>query len=294
MQFFILFVGVMVCLFYQFTAPPLLFKKTALQAVEASPRAADLQALEARHTALFEEKREAVRSLATALERRDDGAAVREGDRVRDLLARDEAVRAEAKDLVAQVNPAVRTNDTDYVFLTFVLAFMPKGVVGLLIAVIFCAALSASASEINALGSTTTVDLYRRLVRPDESERHYVRVSKALTAFWGLLAIGFALFAGLVENLIEAVNILGSLFYGTILGLFLTAFLLKRVSGTAVFLAAIVAEGAVIGLYANPWYSIGYLWFNVIGCALVMILGALFQAVLPAGRGAVAPAVRGS
>ncbi|HEV8200441.1 MAG TPA: sodium:solute symporter [Candidatus Polarisedimenticolia bacterium] len=298
MQFFILFVGVMVCVFYQFTAPPLLFKKTALQAVEASPRVTDLRALEARHAALFEEKRQAVRSLATALERHDDGAAASEGQRVRDLLARDEAVRTEAKDLVAQVNPAVRTNDTDYVFLTFVLAFLPRGVIGLLIAVIFCAALSASASEINALGSTTTVDLYRRLVRPAETERHYVRVSKVLTACWGMLAIGFALFAGLVENLIEAVNILGSLFYGTILGLFLTAFLLKKVRGTAVFLAALGAEAAVIALYLAT--SIGYLWFNVIGCALVLALASLLQTVLPAGSGdrapggnAVAPALGG-
>jgi SSS family solute:Na+ symporter len=192
------------------------------------------------------------------------------------------------------VDPAMRTNDTDYVFLTFILGHMPRGVIGLLVAVIFCAALSASASEINALGSTTTVDLYRRLIRPDAGERHYVRVSKALTALWGCVAIGFALFAGLVENLIEAVNILGSLFYGTILGLFLTAFLLKRVRGTAVFLAAIGAEAVVIGLYLNPWYSIGYLWFNVIGCVLVLLLAALLQSVLPASRGTVAPAGAGS
>src|SRR6185436_10687596 len=131
--------------------------------------------------------------------------------------------------------------------------------------------------------------------RRDASERHYVRVSKGLTASWGCVAIGFALFAGLVENLIEAVNILGSLFYGTILGLFLTAFLLKRVRGTAVFLAALAAEAAVIALYLST--SIGYLWFNVIGCALVLALAPSFQAVLPGGRAprrsAVAPAVGG-
>jgi Na+/proline symporter len=292
MQFFILFIGVMVCLFYQFTPPPLLFKKTAIEAVEASPRQGELRALQARHTALFEEKREAVRALALAFERHDDGAIGREGERVRDLQAREEGVRSEAKELVTRVDPAMRTNDTDYVFLTFILGHMPRGVIGLLIAVIFCAALSASASEINALGSTTTVDLYRRLVRPDAGERHYVRVSKALTALWGCVAIGFALFAGLVENLIEAVNILGSLFYGTILGLFLTAFLLKRVRGTAVFLAAIGAEAAVIALYLTT--SIGYLWFNVIGCVLVLLLGALLQSVLPASRGSVAPAGAGS
>jgi SSS family solute:Na+ symporter len=140
------------------------------------------------------------------------------------------------------------------------------------------------------------VDVYRRLVRPAESERHYVQASRALTAFWGVLSIGFALGAGLVENLIEAVNILGSLFYGTILGLFLTAFLLKWVRGTAVFIAALAAEGTVIVLYwatTRGWFSISYLWFNVIGCALVLVLGALFESLGPGSRErTVAPAAR--
>lgn len=280
MQFFILLTGVMVFLFYQFVPPPLLFKEAALQAVLHSPRAAEMQALEARHAALFAQKRDAVRALAAAIGARDrHGEAAVEAARVRvsDLQAQAEAVRDDAKKLVTEVDPAMETKDTDYVFLTFVLGHLPKGLVGLLVAVIFCAAMSASSSELNALGSTSTVDLYKRLWRPAESERHYVTVSKCMTALWGAVAISFALMAYLVENLIEAVNILGSLFYGTILGIFLTAFLLKRVRGHAVFAAAIVAETTVITLYLTT--SIGYLWYNLIGCGLVLALGLLFQAL---------------
>ena len=296
MQFFILFVGVMVCLFYQFEEPPLLFKKTSLQAVEQSARAPELRALEEAYSVNFAAKREAVRDLAAALEREDAEAVASVQARVSDLDAGGEALRTKAKDLVREVDRRENPNDADYVFLTFVFNHLPKGIVGLLVAVIFCAALSANSSELNALASTSTVDVYRRLVRPVASERHYVHVSRLLTAFWGVLSIGFALGAGLVENLIEAVNILGSLFYGTILGLFLTAFLLKRVRGTAVFLAALAAEATVIALYVastNGYITIGYLWFNVIGCALVLVLGALFELLGPGfRRSTVAPAGR--
>jgi Na+/proline symporter len=279
MQFFILLVGVMVCLFYQFEEPPMLFKQAAVRVVDASPRAPEMRALEARYSTVFREKREAVRALATTLEGRDETAIDTAQARVKGLEARGEAIRTEAKDLVHQVDPKMETKDSDYVFLTFILRHLPRGVVGLLIAVIFCAAMSASSSELNALGSTTSVDIYQRLVRTGASDRHYVLASKMLTAFWGVAAIAFAMFAHMVENLIEAVNILGSLFYGTILGIFLTAFLVKRVGGTAVFLAALVAEGTVIGLYLTT--GIGYLWYNLIGCGVVLVLSIVFQTVLP-------------
>jgi Na+/proline symporter len=279
MQFFVLFTGVMVFLFYQFEQPPILFKRTIVRAVHESPHAPEMRDLEARHAAAFHDKREAVRALAAALRGGDENTVAAAGDRVRVLEERAEAIRAEARSLVVRVDPKLEVKDSDYVFLTFILEHMPRGVIGLLIAVIFSAAMSSTSSELNALGSTTTVDLYRRVLRPGRSERHYVIVSKALTAFWGLAAIAFALTAYLVENLIEAVNILGSLFYGTILGIFLTAFLLKRVGGSAVFPAALVAEATVIALYVTT--DIGYLWYNLIGCAMVLVLGAAFQAVLP-------------
>jgi SSS family transporter len=279
MQFFILFTGVMVFLFYQFVEPPILFKQTALTAVRQSSRAPEMRALEARYSAAFQDKREAVHLLAAALKGGDEVSVAAAQARVKRLERRAEEVRSEAKRLVVEVDPKMEVKDSDYVFLTFILHHLPRGVVGLLIAVIFCASMSSTSSELNALGSTSTVDLYRRLIRPRESERHYVVVSKALTAFWGVVAIGFALTASLVENLIEAVNILGSLFYGTILGIFLSAFLLKRVRGNAVFLAAILAETTVIALYFTT--DIGYLWYNLIGCGMVLALGFAIQGLLP-------------
>jgi Na+/proline symporter len=277
MQFFILLTGVMVFLFYQFVPPPLLFKEAALETVLRSPRAAEMRALEDRHAAVFAEKRDAVRALAAAEGGGDPAAIGAASARLSHLQDEAEGVRDEAKTLIREVDPRMETKDTDYVFLTFVLGHLPKGLIGLLIAVIFCAAMSASSSELNALGSTSTVDLYKRLWRPAESERHYVTVSKWMTALWGAVAISFALMAYLVEDLIEAVNILGSLFYGTILGIFLTAFLLKRVRGHAVFAAAVCAETTVLALYLTT--TIGYLWYNLIGCGLVLLLGLLFQAL---------------
>ncbi|HXU12420.1 MAG TPA: sodium:solute symporter [Candidatus Binatia bacterium] len=283
MQFFILFVGVMVFMFYQFEEPPMLFKQSAVRTVQESPRAAEMRDLEARYSAAFREKRDGVSALAKALESGDAGAVASARDGVQVLQAQAESIRTEAKKLVVAVDPNMEVKDSDYVFLTFILNHLPRGVIGLLIAVIFSAAMSSIASELNALGSTTSVDLYQRLIRPRESDRHYVIASRVLTALWGVVVIGFALFAYMVENLIEAVNILGSLFYGTILGIFLTAFLLKRVGGSAVFLGALMAEGTVIVLFCTT--DIGYLWYNLIGCALVLLLSRVLQAVLPGGGG---------
>ena len=155
---------------------------------------------------------------------------------------------------------------------------MPHGVVGLLIAVILCATMSAMAATLNALGSTTAIDFYRPLIRPNASDHHYVVAAQALTAAWGLIAIGVASFASLVENLIEAGNILGSVFYGSILGLFLTAFFIRRVTGSAVFFAALIAQTLVFVLFATT--NIGYLWYNFIGCAAVLILAPILQQTL--------------
>ena len=282
MQFFILLTGVMVFLFYQFEPPPILFKRPAMVAAHASSRAAEMTELEARYAAVFSEKRDAVRTLAAALESDDDGVASSAQARVEELAALGEEIRNEAKSLVSEVSAGMGAKDSDYVFLTFVVNHLPRGVIGLLIAVIFCAGMSSTSSELNALGSTSTIDIYRRLVRPRESERHYVIVSKALTTFWGLLAIAFAMAASLAENLIEAINILGSLFYGTILGIFLTALLLKRVRGTAVFVAALAAEGTVITLFLTT--DIGYLWYNLIGCLLVLVLGTALETFAPGPR----------
>lgn len=282
MQFFILFVGVMVFVFYQFERPPLFFNTPAWERLVASPGGEVLTAIDTEYARKFAEKEMALRRLADAL-RADDAVGVDSATAyLRTTQEATDALRAEAKVALLQLDPLVETKDSDYIFITFVINHLPVGVVGLLMAVIFSAAMSSTASELNALGSTTTVDFYRRLVRPDASDAHYVTVSKLLTAGWGVVALGFAVFASLVENLVEAVNILGSIFYGVILGIFLVAFFLRSVGGTAVFLSAIVAQALVLVLYnISP---IGYLWYNLIGCAAVVILALLLQMALPRPR----------
>jgi len=170
--------------------------------------------------------------------------------------------------------PGNNAKDSDYVFLSFILNYLPTGLVGLLLAVIISAAMSSTAGELNALGSTTLIDFYQRLYKKNGSDKHYVIASKAITALWGGIAIIFALFANLVENLIEAVNILGSLFYGTILGIFMVAFFLKKVGAKSIFISAIISEIIVISIYVFFGDIIAYLWLNIIGCFLVMALAS--------------------
>ena len=192
--------------------------------------------------------------------------------------ARSEAIRAEAKSALLATNAKLKTNDADYVFITFVLKHLPHGVIGLLVAAFFAAALSSKAAELNALGSTTTVDFYRHIIKRDATDAHYVTASKCFTLLWGLVALAFALFANLAENLIQAVNIVGSVFYGVVLALFLVAFFLRWVGGTAVFWAALAAQMLVFVLYFS--LSISYLWYNFIGCAACVIFSIALQAAI--------------
>src|SRR5262249_26332972 len=199
-------------------------------------------------------------------------------------------VRAEAKAALAAADTRAKTKDSDYVFITFILTQLPHGAVGLLLAVMFSAALSSVAAELAALGTTTTIDLWRHfrpLAAVDEARN--MRAARRFTALWGAVALAFALFAGFAENLIEAINILGSIFYGVLLGLFLVAFFLRHVGGTAVFVAAAAAQALVIAMYFS--LDIGYLWFNLIGCATCIVLSVALQAALPrrADRGAGGP-----
>ena len=193
---------------------------------------------------------------------------------------RTDAIRAEAKAALVAADPRAKTKDSDYVFITFILTQLPHGAVGLLVAVMFAAALSSKASELAALGTTTTIDFWRHfrpLAAADEARN--VRVARRFTALWGVVAVAFALFAGFAENLIEAINILGSIFYGVLLGLFLVAFFLRRVGGSAVFFAAVTAQALVIVMYFS--LNIGYLWYNLIGCAACIAFSVALQTVLP-------------
>jgi len=275
MQFGILLIGVLLFVFYQFNAPPLTFNRPIHDQVAASPQyGPQLQALEQRHATLFQAQQEATAGLVQAL-RTDDAAQVAAAKtHLQTTNAATRGLRTETQALLKQAVPSVEAKDTDYVFLTFVLHYLPRGLVGLLVAVVLSAAMGSAASGLNALASTTIVDLYQPS-RPHLSEAHCVRASRWATIGWGVLGIAFATFAARLENLIQAVNILGSLFYGTILGIFVVAFFLKSIGGRAVFWAAIVAEIIVLLLFWRT--DIGYLWFNIIGCGLVMLFAALLS-----------------
>ncbi len=278
MQFGILFVGVLVFAFYQFNVPPLFFNEPLEARVQATEHAGALAAIEERWQAAHEDKHVEARRYLAALESDDDATAATAKAALQQAASKTDAIRAEAKALAAVALPGVVTKDSDYIFLSFVKQWLPMGLLGLLIAVILSAAMSSIASELNALGTTTVIDFYRRVFKPDASDRHVLIASKLFTVFWGLMAVGFASFASLLDNLIQAVNILGSLFYGTVLGIFLVAFFVKRVGANAVFLAALASQGIVFSAYA--FSDIGYLWFNVIGCAGVVFLGLVLQVIL--------------
>jgi len=281
MQLLILFVGVMVFVYYQFNVPPLFFNESELARVAKTAQASELASLEAEHRAAFARKRTEVEALVAALgsdsshQTSHDVAVAAARARVQAAAADSDAIRVRTRALIGQALPRAETKDGDYVFISFVMANFPRGLIGLLIAVILCAAMSSTASELTALGGCTVVDFYRRSLRPDASDAHYLRVAKVATFGWGVLAVVFAASASLIDNLIQAVNILGSLFYGTILGIFLAAFFAARLRATPVFIAALISEALVIGLWLAT--DIGFLWFNVIGCAAVMLLAAVLN-----------------
>jgi Na+/proline symporter len=279
MQFVILFIGVLVFVFHLFVQPPIFFNTPALVRVEQTVHAPELHALQARYDRAFATQRRAAEAYVAAL---PDGGA-REATAktaLRAAAARADGLRREAKGLVARALPDAETKDADYVFVSFVLRYIPRGLVGLLIAVILCAAMSSTASELSALGETSTLDIYKRLVPGQATARHDLLVSKLLTVLWGGVAVGFATFASLFDNLIEAVNILGSIFYGTVLGLFVVAFFVPRVTATPVLIGALIAQLVVVTLFLAS--DLGFLWYNVVGCAIVV--GVSFALEVMRGR----------
>lgn len=268
MQYFILLTGVMVFVFYQFYQSPLFFNPAGEEIVRTSEYAEDYSQLEDQYTLLSEEK-----SALSLDYLKSGGASI--GSELIELNKKERLLRDEAKVLISQADPKAETNDKDYVFINFIIHNLPKGVIGLLLAVIFSAAMSSTAAELNALATTSVIDIYKRSIQPGRSSNHYLLASKTATLLWGLIAILFATFGTLFENLIQLVNIIGSIFYGTILGIFLVAFYIRHIQANAVFIAALIAESIVIYLYFTA--DIGFLWFNVIGCGLVIIFGLLLQ-----------------
>ena len=289
MQFFIVLLGALLFVFYQFQPDtPVVFNQSQWRRQVEGPQGAVFRALEQQHAALHADKQAKIRAWVAA---RDGGAVAAEVAARSALVAAQKAsdvVRKEARDALQAADPAAnKTKDSDYVFITFILTQLPHGAIGLLLAVMFAAALSSKAGELNALGTTSTIDLWRHF-RPlaEHDEPRNVRNAQGFTAFWGLFAIGFALFVSFAEDLIEALNIVASIFYPALLGVFVVAFFVKHVKGTAVFWAASAAQLAVLALFflgkARPDYAIGYLWLNPIGCTACVGFSLVLQAVLPA------------
>ncbi len=278
MQFFILLIGVMVFTFYQFHQAPVFFNKTEIKQIEKSAYKDDYQKLEQAYTLAHNEKQTQVNLLVDAIHSHNEAAIDEAGKRVKAADDKSNGIRKEVADLMKKNSPTADTNDTNYIFLSFITQQLPVGVVGLLIAIIFLASMGSMASGLNSLASTTVVDFYKRLYKKEESDKSYLKTSRWTTVAWGVFCIITAFYASRVGNLIEAVNILGSLFYGTILGIFLVAFYMKKISGTAVFYAALVAEAFIV--YAWITNLTAFLWLNVIGCFAVMIVAFIIQAFM--------------
>jgi SSS family transporter len=269
MQFFILLIGVLVFVFFQFEKAPLHFNPNASDKIKATEGSDKFQALEIVNDIIYQEKQK-------QLQKEDFFSNTASQEKYLQLEKQAQRNRAAAKKIIEANQPQVESNDKDYVFIYFILNYMPQGLIGLLLAVILSAAMSSAASEINALSATTVVDLYKRFNGTGE-EKHYVWAGKGFTLLWGVIAIAFALVGNLFENLIQLVNIIGSLFYGTILGIFLIAIFIKTIRANAVFYSAILSEILVLVIYSQEWVS--FLWLNVIGAVLTVLTAIILQPI---------------
>lgn len=280
MQFMILLLGVLVFVFYQWEKPPATFLPEAIVEESIQGDLGVYDSLEYRLGADFENQKGVLQNYVTAM---------RSGDAVAEESAKEEVkqagqamreTRLAVREHIASSSGSKGMKDSDFVFMHFILNELPIGLVGLLIAVILSAAMSSTASELSALATISTVDFYQSHFVKTKNEEHYVKASRIFTGIWGGIAIVFALFASMVESLIEAVNIVGSLFYGTVLGLFLAAFFIKRITANAAFVSALVAQFTVLFLYFSSIIEIGYLWYNMIACFLVIVLSLILQPLL--------------
>ncbi len=273
MQFFILLVGVMVFVFYQFNSSPLNFNPVAQKSIENSAFQSQYAQLEQENEANFEAKKDLIFDYSTANE--TDKNSIR--NQIISSENKDKKLREEAKTIISQANPKAETNDKDFVFIHFILNHLPKGVIGLLLAMALSAAMSSTSSELNALATTTTIDLYKRN-KEGKSDTHYLKASKWFILLWGILAILFACVANRFENLIQLVNIIGSIFYGNVLGIFLLAFFFKWIKSQSVFIAAIITQIIVVLVW---WYDVmPFLWLNLLGCGLVIVLAIAIQSLM--------------
>jgi solute:Na+ symporter, SSS family len=283
MQFVILFIGVMVFVFYQFNQPPIFFNQTALEEVTKTEKSADFKLLEKNYEEVFVQKRKVLDGFVAAVQADDENAMGESAIKLNELQTDADGIREEAKTMIGESVDGAETNDKDYIFMNFVTNNLPVGIIGLLFAVIFSAAMSSTSSELNALGSTTTIDFYKRKIRKVASDKHYLHSSKLFTLLWGVIAILFASYLSLFENLIQAVNLIGSLFYPIVLGIFIVAFFFKSIKSNAVFISALISQALIILThYMNlegtaGIFTMGFLWYNAFGCILVVVISFIIQ-----------------
>ncbi len=278
MQFLILSVGVMVYVFFQFNSPPLHYNSATRMKLAGTSSETQFQALEKRADSLFIIKKEVLEQYGTASQRNDESSANAALNQYKILDASHQQLRKEADTIIEASKTTKEKSDKDYVFIHFILNHIPKGLIGLMLAMIFCASWSTTASELSALSATTVSDIYRRSLKPGLSDAHYLKASKIAVVLWGVFITVFATYADLFDNLIQAVNMVGSIFYGTILGIFMTAFFLPYVKGNAVFIAAVITQTVIAYLFffvdKNP-----YLWYNPLACFMVMGLGLVIERI---------------
>ena len=273
MQFFILLTGVMVFVFFQFNNSPLHFNPNNIEKIKTSIYANDYKKLEQQLLVLSKQKREVNLLYIDNLSNADNKLNIQ--NTIQEIATQEKNLREQAKNIITKIDEGAETNDKDYVFIHFIINFLPKGIVGLLIAVILCAAMSSSASGLNALASTTTIDIYQRNLKKEKSEKHFVTATQIFTILWGIVAIVFACISSLFENLIQLVNIVGSVFYGTVLGIFLIGFYIKFVKSNATFYGALISQLLVFYIYYLDLMS--FLWLNFIGTALTIFLSLFIQ-----------------
>ncbi|PKB18409.1 sodium:solute symporter [Flavobacterium sp. 5] len=285
MQFLILLTGVMVFIFFQFNSTPLNFNPNNKIIVENSKYKGEYQKLQKDLDKLSEDEKVVNLLYIDQLNQDYDNPTLRK--ELVDLAIKEKELRGQAREIISKANNKAETNDKDYVFFYFILHYLPKGLIGLLLAVIISAAMSSTASGLNALASTTAIDIYKRNVKLEKTEKHYLNMTKLFTLMWGIIAIGFACIATLFENLIQLVNIIGSIFYGTVLGIFLVGFYTQKIRGKSIFYSAVISQITIFIIYyfTNFIYpsgseKLGYLWLNFIGALLTIVLSYMFQTTL--------------
>ena len=278
MQFFILLIGAMVFVFYQFSAPPLFFNPVETAKIRSSSYGTEYSSLEQKYNEVFSEKSRVLKSYLDAEDSGNKKLIAEAAGELKVVDGKAKEVRASAIEVMKKNNPSVDTNDTNYIFLSFVIKYLPVGLVGLIFACIFAASMSSSSGELSSLATVSVIDIYKRHFKKEGSDRHYLTISRISMALWGIYGIAFAQYASRLGSLVEAVNILGSLFYGTLLGVFLLAFYFKWVGGTATFVATFVGEAVV--LYCFKFTEIAWLWYNVVGCGVLVIVALLLNPFL--------------